>query len=1583
LISSAIRTIVFAVLLLGCSLYTIRADAQTCPIQPTLTVSGPTNGRYHFHVEQVSNGACGGGAMGALTLTRLDGPCPSGCFSDGATLPTGIGDRDSDTCLVAGQYRLHWSGHCLHDIDGTCIDDVPHPETAVTFTVAPRAASIKVSAGAHPGEVRIDYDYGGVLDGIILGSLDGDGPVSVTNPDCHHPSGTCLVPIGLSSRDGSPHQVTVVISGCGVAADTLDLRAECGEDTSCDLSCPMCVASPVNVGSGNVKVTAPLFALAEPRNALSFRLTYDSIRHSNESSIDRPLGPGWTHSFNMQMRSVNTSRLQYVAPDGEVRFFDRPGSGTTWTASVPATSTDTVTIGSGEYLLQTLSGDSIRFDATTGRWIASTDRYANTYSGTYNSSGELTGITDPLGRTLTLAYSATKLASVTLWDGATTWQFHYSGGVLTGIGDPIHGSANWRAYAYTTDHLAALRLLTSVTDDSGAVLEAHAYDGQDRGTTSVAEGGRDSFTIEYDTPAYGESRVTETRGSVTQVTVYSTRYIGGIFYPAEIDGVCSSCGGTSDSQTFTYDATGRVLSRTDGEGHTTTYTYDGNGNVATATQAAGTSIARLTTYGHSYTSDPTFVTQTAVPSVTGSGQKVSDASWNTGETLLTTSVTGRLPSAPSTAVTYTSTTSFDGRHRVVQQHGSRTDVATNTTYVYYSDTDATLNRRGRLQSITDAAGLTTTYDDYDAFGTARTMTDANGVVTNRVTDGRGRVTTEINRAVSSDTNEPADYTRTMTYDSRDRLTQTTNARNFITQYVYESGTNRLTDTILVDDSGNQRERRHLTLDPSGHVLTEEKQSCNTPAPSCTAWTTRSSVSSVYDQKGRRVEVDQPVPTGAKSLTAYDLDGKVSSLQDENHTAPNTSYAYDSLDRLRTVTQKLGTGTVVTFYTYDVQDNLSAVTDPNGNVTTYQYDDFGRMQQQTSPVTGTTTYAYDSAGNLTSTTDANGATTVRTYDAANRVLTAVSTRTGTATETVTWTYDDSSSGHYGLGRLASMTDPAGETISRFERRGLLRAEERTTFSTTYATAFTYDANGNRTSVTDPSGLAVTYGFDFADRPVSATSPTAAIVSSAGYLPFGPMTTLAFGNGTTQTMQYDARYRPLENKLITATGTLAQYAYAEDAIGNITQMHDVTDATYDRDFAYDDLNRLVAADSGVSLWGSGGYTYDAMGNLLSSTVGNRTSVLSYSGVTPKLTQSVDDGNTIAMTYDAAGNESVHGGDERTYSSRNLLKAIQTTRSTRTCPTCPLFSVVTTETFLYDGRGVRVEWDHDSFLTRQYVYTPELHLLARTGFDSEVTDTFVWFADRPVAQFTPGSTVPVRYTFTDHLGTPFIQTDDAGAIVWRAEYEPYGHITAIRQGVEETLAGYDRDEQPLRLPGQEFRGLTETGTEEDYNIFRWYKSGWGRYTQADPIGVQGRGIDVGGVWRRYSHATAPGRSTLENFDQQHAIQPYAYAANNPLLLTDRLGLMALRCNLVTMVSRSGPGAYTRCVMIGTCRSYFDLSDMSVVVTQIAIPNCFRCPRRCTVEAHGGGVAWYEPNPHDWYCTPWTPIIGGGPGPTGGDPF
>jgi RHS repeat-associated protein len=112
---------------------------------------------------------------------------------------------------------------------------------------------------------------------------------------------------------------------------------------------------------------------------------------------------------------------------------------------------------------------------------------------------------------------------------------------------------------------------------------------------------------------------------------------------------------------------------------------------------------------------------------------------------------------------------------------------------------------------------------------------------------------------------------------------------------------------------------------------------------------------------------------------------------------------------------------------------------------------------------------------------------------------------------------------------------------------------------------------------------------------------------------------------------------------------------------------------------------------------------------------------------------------------------------------------------------------------------------------------------------------------------------YTFTDQLGTPILQTDGSANIVWRAEHEPYGNVWKMRTG--------SRTDQPLRLPGQDL-SMTWEGAEENYNVFRWYRAGWGRYTQADPLAVLGR-------------------------SSRAAIEIFTYGRDNPTTTIDPLGL------------------------------------------------------------------------------------------------
>ena len=95
--------------------------------------------------------------------------------------------------------------------------------------------------------------------------------------------------------------------------------------------------------------------------------------------------------------------------------------------------------------------------------------------------------------------------------------------------------------------------------------------------------------------------------------------------------------------------------------------------------------------------------------------------------------------------------------------------------------------------------------------------------------------------------------------------------------------------------------------------------------------------------------------------------------------------------------------------------------------------------------------------------------------------------------------------------------------------------------------------------------------------------------------------------------------------TASGArLGGFAYRYDVLGRIvSRSHDLGGASFGRDYAYDDLDRL-ASDGGVA------YTYDAAGNRMTRTEDGATVTYTL-GVGDRLASWTGG----AYTHDAAGN------------------------------------------------------------------------------------------------------------------------------------------------------------------------------------------------------------------------------------------------------------------------------------------------------------------------------------------------------------
>ena len=306
----------------------------------------------------------------------------------------------------------------------------------------------------------------------------------------------------------------------------------------------------------------------------------------------------------------------------------------------------------------------------------------------------------------------------------------------------------------------------------------------------------------------------------------------------------------------------------------------------------------------------------------------------------------------------------------LQFTGPRTDVVQKTTYAYFPDSDSDLARRGQLSTVTDAlnhvtayAGDAPPYNTYTLYGGPDSVADPNSVVTDMTYDARGRLLSRTIKGVPGDTTP---LTTSLTYDTAGKLAGVMSPLLNGANFAYDAS-NRLTNKILfVATTNYQEERLNFGYDIMSQRTSEQAQACANPSVSCPAWTTTESENLKYDADGRLSEIDHPIPADSKVVYGYDGAGNLASVQDENHGSANTTYTYDYANRRISVTQTLAGapgGNITTHYGYDVQNNLNSMTDPNTNITTYSFDDFGRVRLETSPVSGTSAYTYDPANNL--------------------------------------------------------------------------------------------------------------------------------------------------------------------------------------------------------------------------------------------------------------------------------------------------------------------------------------------------------------------------------------------------------------------------------------------------------------------------------------------------------------------------------------------------------------------------------------------------------------------------------------------
>jgi RHS repeat-associated protein len=1124
-------------------------------------------------------------------------------------------------------------------------------------------------------------------------------------------------------------------------------------------------------------------------------------------------GHGWYFRYGTFLTFGNTSSgaigsVFATRPDGTGAIFVPNGSGGWESKADTDDELSDTTDSSGNIIgwnyFDAATEDTEQYD-TAGKLLSITKRGGDVLEMTYSTattpssvstySNKLIEVSDPFGRSISFTYNSAGLVATATDPAGNAISYSYnSNGILASVAYPDNSSLT---YEYNESQYmgggSSAQALTGITDQNDTRYAIFNYNSGGQVVGTQLSGGVNRVTLALGT---NQSTVTDALGGTR---TYASQVILGISRPTSIAQSCSS-GCNSATATITYDANGNVSSRTDFDGNLTCYLYDlsrnlevvrvegftpGSScptNLATYTPASSTAQRKITTSWDSTYRLPTQVAEAI---------RTTSFTYDSSGSLLTKTITDL-----ATTATRTWTYTYDSYGRILTADGPRTDVSDVTTYAYY--TCATGSQCGELQTITDALGHITTYNTYDADGRPLTITEPNGVVTTLTYDSRGHLKT---RSASGETTSfsyyPTGLLEQVTLPDGSSLSYTYDAAHRLTQLNNGLG-NKIVYTL--DAMGNRTAEN--TYDTSGTLHRTHTRVINT-------------LNEIYQ------EVNAAGTSAVTTTFGYDNDGNPTSI-----AAPlsrNTGEGYDALNRVSSITDP---GNGVTTFGYDAEDNLTSVKDPRSLITSYGYDGFGDLTSQVSPDTGTTSNTYDSAGNLATGTDARGAVATYGYDALNRVTSIAYSLNGTTDQTLSFTYDQGSDG---VGHLTGVSDANHSMTFTHDALGEMTGMSQTAGGVTRSVVYGY-TNGDLTTVTTPSGQAVTYGYNANHEVTSIAVNGTTVLSNVSYEPFGPVDGWTWSNGTSFSRSFNG-----DGEITGVTSPGIQETLTYDDASRITALSNATPGASSWTYGYDLLDRLTSATSSAI---TQGWTYDENGNRLTETGNFYPSTYSISPTSNQITQTT---GAIAgtTTYDAAGNGITFGPsptDTYGYNDRGRMSSVS-------------YPGGYTESLAYDAFG-RLLLASGASANEILVYDQADHLLGEYDTSGNLMQETVWLGDIPVATLRPNGSggIDIYDVHTDHLATPRTVTRPSdNKIVWQWDSDPFGVAAP-----NEDPSGLGSFLYNLRFPGQVLF----------FNGARIYDSIIGRYDESDPLGL------AGGSYSTYAYALNNPISNDDTDGQQAAV-------------------------------------------------------------------------------------------------------------------
>jgi RHS repeat-associated protein len=707
--------------------------------------------------------------------------------------------------------------------------------------------------------------------------------------------------------------------------------------------------------------------------------------------------------------------------------------------------------------------------------------------------------------------------------------------------------------------------------------------------------------------------------------------------------------------------------------------------------------------------------------------------------------------------------------------GYGTAVATTETFSY--------NEAGRLVSVTDGDGHTTTYG-YDAEGNRTSKKDPAGDETKWTYNGthdvvsmttpRGETTTlkrdakgnveSISRPAPSETTQtttigynaygepetvtdPLERTWTYGYDNQGDRTSETDPAGDMQTLAYD-GDSRLTS--LVSPRGNVE-----GAEPAEYTTTIERDALGRPKK-------------VTDPLGHSIEY------------AYDADGNLVAKTDRNgHT---TKYVYDA-DNEPIKTEEPNGAIMKTGY--DGAGQVTSQTDGNEHTTTYVRNVLGQPVEAVDPLGRKATNEYDAAGNLVASVDAAERKTSYAYDPANRLVEA--NYSSEATPDVKLEYDAD-------GNVIGMTDGTGNSSFEYDQlERLTRSEDGHGDIVGYG----YDLAEELTGIAYPNGKEVSRTFDATGRLESVTDWLGGKTSFAYNADSGlERITFPAASGNVDEYAYDRVDRMSGASFAKGAETLASLSYERDKAGQVsTSAASGLPGPEELGYGYDANGRLTSA-------GEAGYEYDASNNITKAPG----TVNGYDAGSQ-----LETGTGVTYSYDKLGERlktSPSGGPATSYEYDQAGDLTSISRPEE--GEVPAIA----EAFAYDGNGLMAS--RTSGLSTQYFAWDRSGTLPLILSDGQ--SSFVYGpGGLPLEQISAAESP--TYLHHDQLGSTRILTGSGGEIVGAFTYGAYGGLEA-QSGSASTPMGY---------AGQ----YTDAASGLQYLRARFYDPSTAQFMTLDPIG------------------------------------------------------------------------------------------------------------------------------------------------------